>query len=79
MAAGAEADSEEQIETRVDSIDVKLAKVNAELQTYQQKMSKMRDGPGKNAIKQRALKVLQQRKMLERSVLSDQARVGEKY
>jgi len=45
---------------------VKLAKVNAELQTYQQKMSKMRDGPGKNAIKQRALKVLQQRKMLER-------------
>lgn len=28
-------------------------------------MSKMRDGPGKNAIKQRALKVLQQRKMYE--------------
>lgn len=28
-------------------------------------MAKMRDGPGKNAIKQKALKVLQQRKMYE--------------
>ena len=28
-------------------------------------MSKMRDGPGKNALKQRAVKVLQQRKMYE--------------
>lgn len=53
------------VETRVDSIDVKLAKLDAELTTYQQKMAKMRDGPGKNAIKQRALKVLQQRKMYE--------------
>ncbi|KAK5073082.1 Vacuolar protein-sorting-associated protein 60 [Lithohypha guttulata] len=53
------------VETRIDSIDVKLAKLNAELTTYQQKMAKMRDGPGKNAIKQRALKVLQQRKMYE--------------
>ena len=53
------------METRIDSIDVKLAKLNAELSTYQQKMSKMRDGPGKNAIKQKALKVLQQRKMYE--------------
>ncbi|KAJ9632603.1 Vacuolar protein-sorting-associated protein 60 [Knufia peltigerae] len=51
--------------TRVDSIDVKLAKINAELSTYQQKLSKMRDGPGKQAIKQKALKVLQRRKMYE--------------
>src|SRR5271163_753736 len=28
-------------------------------------MSKMGDGPGKNALKQRAMKVLQQRKMYE--------------
>jgi charged multivesicular body protein 5 len=32
---------------------------------YQQKLAKMRDGPGKTAIKQKALKVLQQRKMYE--------------
>ncbi|KAF8425910.1 Snf7 family [Tirmania nivea] len=53
------------LDTRIESIDVKLAKLNAELSTYQQRMAKMRDGPGKNAIKQKALKVLQQRKMYE--------------
>ena len=45
--------------------DVKLSKLTSELQTYQQKISRMRDGPGKNAIKQKAIKVLQQRKMYE--------------
>ena len=56
-------------------MDVKLAKVNAELSTYQSKLSKMRDGPGKQAIKQKALKVLQQRKMYEnqRSQLQQQS------
>jgi len=53
------------VDGRIDSIDVKLAKTNAELSTYQQKMSKMRDGPGKQAIKAKALKVLQRRKMYE--------------
>lgn len=32
---------------------------------YQQRISKMRDGPGKTALKQKALKVLQRRKMYE--------------
>lgn len=54
-----------QVDTRVESIDVKLAAINAELTTYQTKLSKMRDGPGKSAIKQKALKVLQRRKMYE--------------
>ncbi|KAI9717174.1 MAG: hypothetical protein M1812_004922 [Candelaria pacifica] len=53
------------VDTRIESIDVKLAKLNAELTSYQQRMAKMRDGPGKTAIKQKALKVLQQRKMYE--------------
>ncbi|PBP19422.1 putative charged multivesicular body protein 5 [Diplocarpon rosae] len=53
------------IDERVSSIDVKLAAINAELQGYQTKLSKMRDGPGKTAIKQKALKVLQRRKMYE--------------
>ncbi|MCJ1354968.1 MAG: hypothetical protein MMC33_004958 [Icmadophila ericetorum] len=54
-----------QVETHIDSLDVKLAKLNAELTTYQQRMSKMRDGPGKTALKQKALKILQRRKMYE--------------
>lgn len=64
-----------QVNSRVESVDVKLAKLNAELTTYQQRLAKMRDGPGKNAIKQKALKVLQQRKMYEaqRDQLQQQA------
>ena len=53
------------MDTHVESIDVKLAKLNAELTTYQQRMTKMRDGPGKTALKQKALKILQRRKMYE--------------
>lgn len=44
---------------------MKLASINAELSGYQAKLAKMRDGPGKTAIKQKALKVLQRRKMYE--------------
>ena len=54
-----------QVESRVEATDVKIAKLNAELTTYQQKMTKMRAGAGKTAIKQKALKLLQQRKMYE--------------
>lgn len=53
------------LETRISSLDVKIAKLNGELATYQQKLATMRDGPGKNAIKQRALKLLRQRKQVE--------------
>lgn len=53
------------IDGRVGSLDVKLSKLNAELTTYQGKISKMRDGPGKSALKQKALKFLRQRKQIE--------------
>ncbi|KAI9678786.1 MAG: hypothetical protein M1817_005844 [Caeruleum heppii] len=53
------------VDTHVASLDVKLSALNAELTTYQTKLSKMRDGPGKNALKQKALKVLQRRKAVE--------------
>lgn len=55
----------EQVDGRIESIDVKLAKLNAELSTYQQRLSRMREGPGKSAIKQKAIKILQQRKQYE--------------
>ncbi|KAH7040189.1 Snf7 family protein [Microdochium trichocladiopsis] len=53
------------LDTRIGGFDVKIASLNAELGTYQGKMAKMRDGPGKNALKQKALKVLQRRKQYE--------------
>ena len=64
-----------QVDNRVSSIDVKLAALNSELSTYQSKISKMRDGPGKTALKQKALKVLQRRKQYEaqRDQLSQQS------
>ncbi|OTB03477.1 hypothetical protein M426DRAFT_321836 [Hypoxylon sp. CI-4A] len=53
------------IDTRISSVDVKIASLNAELGTYQSKMAKMREGPGKSALKAKALKVLQRRKQYE--------------
>ncbi|KAE8373066.1 Snf7 family [Aspergillus bertholletiae] len=63
------------VDNRVASIDVKLAALNSELSTYQSKIAKMRDGPGKNALRQKALKVLQRRKQYEaqRDQLSQQS------
>lgn len=42
-----------------------MRKLDAELSKYKDQMSKMRDGPAKNAIKQKAIQVLKQRKMYE--------------
>jgi charged multivesicular body protein 5 len=58
-------DAVKNIDERVGSLDVRLSKINAELSTYQQKISRMRDGPGKSALKQKALKLLRQRKQIE--------------
>ncbi|KAL4891920.1 Snf7 family [Aspergillus ambiguus] len=63
------------VDNRISSIDVKLAALNSELSTYQSKIAKMRDGPGKTALRQKALKVLQRRKQYEaqRDQLSQQS------
>ncbi|PWY87630.1 hypothetical protein BO70DRAFT_310993 [Aspergillus heteromorphus CBS 117.55] len=63
------------VDNRIASIDVKLAALTSELTTYQTKISKMRDGPGKTALRQKALKVLQRRKQYEsqRDQLSQQS------
>lgn len=53
------------VNDRIESLDSKLATINAELGTYQSKLARMRDGPGKTALKQKALKVLQRRKQYE--------------
>lgn len=53
------------IDERVGSLDVKISKVNSELATYQAKLSKMREGPAKSSVKQRAIKLLRQRNQLE--------------
>lgn len=52
-------------ESRADSVEVKIRKLDAELSRYSTQMRKMRDGPGKSAIQQRALRVLKQKKLYQ--------------
>lgn len=54
-----------QTDTRVSSLEVKLRKLDAELSVFKNQMSKMREGPGKAAVQQRALRVLKQKRMYE--------------
>ena len=53
------------VDSRAESIDKKTARLDAELKKYRDQMSKMRDGPAKNAVKQKALRVLKQKKQYE--------------
>lgn len=53
------------VDSRADSVEKKIARLDAELVKYKDQMKKMRDGPAKNAVKQKALRVLKQRKMYE--------------
>lgn len=56
------------VDSRADSAEKKIAKLDAELKKYKDQMVKMRDGPAKNAIKAKAMRVLKQRKMYESQV-----------
>ncbi|XP_077996545.1 charged multivesicular body protein 5-like [Glandiceps talaboti] len=53
------------VDSRSDSIDKKIAKLDGELKKYKDQMKKMRDGPSKNMVKQKAMRVLKQKRMYE--------------
>ncbi|ORX43588.1 hypothetical protein BCR36DRAFT_141483 [Piromyces finnis] len=50
---------------RVDSVEVKIRRLDAELAKYKEQMSRMREGAAKNSVKQKAMRVLKQKKMYE--------------
>ncbi|KIJ70161.1 hypothetical protein HYDPIDRAFT_104834 [Hydnomerulius pinastri MD-312] len=52
-------------DARIASVEVNIKKLDGELMRYKEQMSKLRNGPGKKAIEQRALRVLRQKKMYE--------------
>ncbi|TFY81147.1 hypothetical protein EWM64_g2865 [Hericium alpestre] len=52
-------------DARVGSIEVKIRKLDGELARYKEQMSKLRNGPGKDAVQQRALRTLKQKRMYE--------------
>ncbi|KAL7753653.1 Vacuolar protein-sorting-associated protein 60 [Sorochytrium milnesiophthora] len=58
-------DAIQSVDGRADGVDIKIRKLDAELTRYKDQMAKMRDGPAKNAVKQKALRVLRQRKLYE--------------
>jgi len=53
------------IDDRTDSVEKKIAKLDADLLKLKNKMKTMRDGPAKNQVKQRALGILKQKKRYE--------------
>uniref|UniRef100_A0A915BDY7 Charged multivesicular body protein 5 n=1 Tax=Parascaris univalens TaxID=6257 RepID=A0A915BDY7_PARUN len=63
------------VDSRAESIDKKIMKLDAELVKYKDQMRKMREGPGKNQLKQKALRILKQKRMYEnqRDQLSQQS------
>lgn len=50
---------------RADSVEVKIRRLDAELAKYKEQMSRMREGAAKNSVKQKAMRVLKQKKMYE--------------
>lgn len=53
------------VDSRADATQVKISRLDAELTRYRDQMKKMRDGPGKTAVQQRAMRVLRQKRMYE--------------
>lgn len=50
------------MDTRADGIEQKVQKLETELRKYKDQMAKMREGPAKNSVKQKAMRVLKQKK-----------------
>ncbi|XP_014667932.1 PREDICTED: charged multivesicular body protein 5-like [Priapulus caudatus] len=53
------------VDGRSDSIEKKISKLDVELHKYKEQMKKMRNGPSKNMVKQKAMRVLKQKRMYE--------------
>jgi len=53
------------VDSRADSIEKKINALDKELVKYKDQMKKMREGPAKNSVKQKALRVLKQKKQYE--------------
>ncbi|KAI9347175.1 Snf7 family [Zopfochytrium polystomum] len=59
------ADAIRETDSRVEGVEVKMKKLDAELVKYKDQMKKMREGPAKEAVKQKAMRILKQKKLYE--------------
>lgn len=65
-------DSIANADSRADSLDKKIEKLNGQLKGYTDQMKKMKNGPAKNMVKQRAMRVLKQKKQYENQQMNIQ-------
>ncbi|XP_044259974.1 charged multivesicular body protein 5 [Tribolium madens] len=56
------------VDQRAANVEKKIQTLENDLRKFRDQMSKMREGPGKNAIKAKALRILKQKKMYEQQL-----------
>lgn len=56
------------MDQRADAVAKKVNALENELRKYREQLSKMREGPGKNAVKAKAMRLLKQKKMYEQQL-----------
>jgi len=56
------------VDQRADGIEKKINALENDLRKYKEQMSKMREGPGKNAVKSKAMRILKQKKLYEQQL-----------
>merc|ERR1719474_2577457 len=53
------------VDSRAESVEKKVQRIDGELKKLKEQMSNMREGPAKNSVKQKALRLLRQKKHYE--------------
>lgn len=53
------------VDTRAEGVEKKINALENDLRKFRDQMSKMREGPAKNAVKAKALRILKQKKLYE--------------
>jgi len=56
------------VDDRVGGLDEKIKKLDAELIQYRDKLKRCKPGPAKNALQQKAVRILKQKKMYEQQL-----------
>ncbi|XP_044757299.1 charged multivesicular body protein 5 [Coccinella septempunctata] len=56
------------VDARAEAVEKKIQVLENDLRKFRDQMSKMREGPGKNAVKAKALRILKQKKMYEQQL-----------
>lgn len=50
------------VDERAESVEQKINRLEKDLKKLKDQMAKMREGPAKNSLKQKAMRILKQRK-----------------